>query len=856
MNRRPLVSVAICFATGTAIPSLWPGESGWYVLGSLTLFLLAIGMFGYAKCLVTMLSVAALLFSFGERLWVEQRGETTIALPNGQAQDEADAELTGTLTSAIEVDGDLATATLRTASIVWPSGGASREAEESVIVRVKLAKQEDQHVASGWERGDRLRVSGVLAAPGDAGNFGAFDYRDYLSRHGIHWVLNAKGIDAVQRLEGTIPWQFVPLRLLDRFRANIGALMDRLYPSGDAGYMKGLVAGITSDFDPGQYDAFARLGLTHILAISGLHVGVIVFLLLQLCAWARLTRERAIDVTIAMMPVYMLATGASPSAVRACLMAMLALWLARSHRLKDGLHLLAAAAIAMLLWEPRLIENVSFQLSFIVTAGLLLFVPIATASLTLPWAWLRGSLAVALVAQAVSFPVTVYYFHSVHLLSLLANFVLVPFVSFVVMPLGMVSIALGACWEPLGIPPAKLATIGNEITFRIVDTLASYERLRTLWPQPSLIWVLAGFALLGLFSFVLHRRLLLIRERQWWEEHRREAQRQAGHLAEPFIFDEPRLRGKRSATAAVNAALAALSLLWLLWGVRPAWTNDAGQVMFVDVGQGDSILIRTGEGNHVLVDAGGTVSFRKPGDEWRARRDPYEVGRKLLVPLLLQRGVRELDALVLTHLDADHIGGAKAVIENIPVRAILFNGTLKDAPGTKALFELAMRKRIPCYALSEPMTWAVDESMMLEVLYPSSVDHPGVPVLDDQNERSVVLLAKLYGRTFLLPGDLEAEGERAVAAAALSATAARTPVDVLKAAHHGSKTSTTQEWLYAWQPSETVISVGRNNLYGHPHPTVIQRLEASGTRILRTDLDGEVQYRVHPDGTMERRKKR
>lgn len=852
MNRRPLVYVAICVSLGTAIPSVWPGASGIYVLAGAMLLLLANGISGYARWPVVLLCASALLLAFGERNWVERSSETEIALPGGQT--ESNATIVGTLVSAVEVDGDLAMATVRISLIDMSTDAASIEASEPVILRVRLAKGEEQLGAGEWRRGDRIRVSGALSAPGDSGNFGAFDYREYLRRQGVHWVLNAKGAEAVERLKSApAPWRLAPLRLFDDFRAYIGQLMDRLYPNGDAGYMKGLVAGITSDFDPGQYDAFAKLGLTHVLAISGLHVGVIVVLLLQLGAWARLTRERSIDVAIAMMPIYMLATGASPSAVRACLMAMLALWLARSHRLKDGLHLLAAAAIVMLLWEPRLIENVSFQLSFIVTAGLLLFVPIVTASLPLPWAWLRGSLSVAFVAQAVSFPVTVFYFHSVHLLSLLANFVLVPFVSFAVLPLGMASVVLGACWEPLGALVARLATLCNELTFRIVDRLASFGTLRTVWPQMSLLWVIAGFVLIGAFGAVLHRRLRRLKEDQWWEEQHIEAERQAEVITEPLVLDLPRrVQGKRSATAAVNIALAALTLLWLVWGLRPAWMSDTGQVMFLDVGQGDSILIRSGAGNHVLVDAGGTVSFRKQGDEWRERRDPYEIGRKLLVPILMQRGVRELDVLVLTHLDADHIGGAKAVIENIPVRALVFNGSLKDSPGPQELFALALSRGIPCYAAAAPMTWSVDDTLKLEVLYPTAQQSGTITQEDDQNERSVVLLASLYGRTFLLPGDLEATGERVVASYAASGY----PVDVLKAGHHGSKTSTTQLWLDAWRPRDTVISVGRNNVYRHPHPTVIERLEASGTNIFRTDLDGEVQYRVHPDGEMERRTKR
>lgn len=858
MNRRPLVAISCFFVAGTAIPSAWPGAGGMYVLIGMFILLVALGAIGIARWSITFLCLAALLVASVERQWVDHHNATRISIPNDAT--EAEATIAGVIASPVEVDGDLVMFKLRTTTIVFTGRAAPSQLSESIMVRVKLAKQEEQGTASAWQRGDRLQLSGMIALPGDAGNFGAFDYREYLRKQGVYWTMTVKGIESVQEVPGTVPLSYRPLRVLDQFRAHIGDKMDRLYPHGDAGYMKGLVAGITSDIDPRQYDDFAKLGLTHILAISGLHVAVIIFILLQLGAWMRLTRERSIDVTIAMMPVYMLATGASPSAIRACLMGMLALWLARKHRLKDGLHLLAATAVVMLLWNPLLIEDVSFQLSFIVTAGLLLFVPIVTASLPLAWPWLRSSLAVALTAQSVSFPVTVYYFHAVHSLSLLANFVLVPFVSFVILPLGMASVALGAMWEPLGKPPAMLATLGNELTFKVVDVMAAFVQLRTVWPQPSLVWVLAGFACMGGLAALLRWRQARKLENRWWESRYESARMQAEQQSAPFPLEavKPAFRRSHHSVRALSLGLAALIVLWIVWGLRPSWTSDSGQVMFLDVGQGDSILIRSGEGKHVMIDTGGTVSFNRPGNEWRERSDPYEIGRKLLVPLLLQRGVRQLDALVLTHSDADHIGGAAAIIENIPVRAILFNGTIKDSPGVLSLFELAVRKKIPFYAVHEAMSWEVDDTLKLEALYPMTEQLAAneVPIEKDQNANSVVLLASLYGRTFLLPGDLEAEGELSILANRPASTASQLSVDVLKAGHHGSKTSTTQSWLDYWRPTDTVISVGRNNLYGHPHPTVVERLQASGTTIVRTDLNGEVQYRIHPDGSMERQTKR
>jgi competence protein ComEC len=858
MNGRPLIAIVCCWILGASILSLFKGLDAIVASGALFLLLIGLCLSGQVNLKLTVICGLAVLLASGERLWVEQRNHSDLAITEGIEGTEA--ELTGRIASIIEVDGDLVTFRLKAKTIRLASSAAEQNMSDTVIVRIKLAKQPEQEIASKWRREDGIRVNGTIERPGDAGNFGAFDYRIYLRKQGIHWQLSAKGTNSVTRLQWGIPLIGRPLRALDDLRDAIGALMDRMYPRGDAGYMKGLVVGIRSDLNPDQFDNFARLGLTHVLAISGLHVGVVVFLLLQIGALMRLTRERTLDMTMAMMPLYMMVTGASPSAVRACLMAMLALWLARRHALKDGLHLLLSAAFLMLVWNPLLVEDVSFQLSFIVTTGLILFVPTVTESLPLSWKWLRGPVAVTLTAQAVSFPLTVYYFHAVHLLSLPANFLLVPFISFIVMPLGMASIAFGAVWLPMGIIPTKLATMGNQITFNLIEWLNGFTRLRTVWPQPSLLWVVVAYLLMAAVIVLLKRRLAVKRELEWWARQAAEAISLSSEepMTAPLALRHDQPNHDQFKSPLLIVSISALCLVWLIWGFQPAWLNHHATIAFINVGQGDSILIRTGGGKHILIDTGGTVSFQKPGEEWRKRSDPYEVGRKLLVPLLLKRGVRELDALVLTHLDADHIGGAQAVMDQIPVRKILFNGTVKDSPLAISVFQSALDKGIACFSVQAPMEWKVDSSTTLVALFPRAEPADSesiIKIWNEQNQRSIVVLASVFGRSFLLPGDLEAKGEQKIVDAEDSSgnNNKLRQVDVLKAGHHGSKNSTTQRWLDHWMPLETVISVGRNNLYGHPNPAVLERLTTMGTRIFRTDQNGEIQYRVSPDGTMRRR---
>ncbi len=211
--------------------------------------------------------------------------------------------------------------------------------------------------------------------------------------------------------------------------------------------MKGLVIGMREDMDPAQYQQFSGLGMSHILAVSGLHVGVFLYGLTLALRMFRLTKESTMNVLMAAVPVYVLLAGATPSVVRAGLMAVIGLMAAKRKMLKDGLHILAFAALVMLFIEPYMLENVSFQFSFLVTGGLILGVPPLRRAFP-DWKrgqWVLDMTAVSIVAELISFPLTIYYFNSYNLLSLPANLLLVPVISSISLPLGTYPCCFRCC---------------------------------------------------------------------------------------------------------------------------------------------------------------------------------------------------------------------------------------------------------------------------------------------------------------------------------------------------------------------------------------------------------------------------
>lgn len=254
----------------------------------------------------------------------------------------------------------------------------------------------------------------------------------------------------------------------------------------------------------------------------------------------------------------------------------------------------------------------------------------------------------------------------------------------------------------------------------------------------------------------------------------------------------------------------------------------------------------------MLIDGGGTISYRKPGEEWKNRRDPFEVGSKVVVPLLMKRGVRELDVLVVSHLDSDHIRGLQAVLAAIPVKEIWWNGTLKKSEDTEKLFKAATAANIPIYAVHSGMKAALDPHSFVQVLWPkegAQADRP-LAAVKDQNNISVVLAITMYNATFVFAGDIDMKTERQIIGQAgiFPASETEKPAVLLKIAHHGSRFSTSEQWLSYWSPIGAVASVGASNSYGHPHRDVIGRVEAARALLWRTDMDGEIRFRMTHDG--------
>jgi competence protein ComEC len=623
-------------------------------------------------------------------------------------------------------------------------------------------------------------------------------------------------------------------------RARALERVEQMYGAGSyrAGMLQAILIGQTFQLERVWTESFRSTGTFHALVISGSHVAVLAVICLFLLRLCFFPRWLAAPLTVLLCCGYALLTGWQPPAARAA--AGLGLFLAAGffHRERRLLNLLAAAAIVFLLLDPEQLFEPSFQLSFL-AAGLLasLALPLigstsspriralsrlqdARRDANLPPAIAQFRVELRLLAEtlrlcfrmpekiaglAVTLPLRaafhvyqafavsavvqlglllpmVIYFHRAGISGLSANLLVVPLTGWMI-PAGFAAILTGS--EAAASVTAGLLDAAQAIA-------AWHAGFEPGWRIPAPPLWLAVFV--------------------------------GGSLCALALAAGRRSSGARTPRVAAGAALAmiCLGLALLLWHpFAPQVPPGQLELVAIDVGQGDSLAVTFPDGKLMLVDSGGILSF---GDSARARLD---IGEDVVSPYLWSRSVRRIDVLALTHPHQDHIGGAAALIRNFSV------GEIWTGPQSGELEEielLARARGIPVVRVHSGRATDIGGAR-LEVLAPPA------RAADTReraaNDASLVLRLSFGRHSFVLAGDIEGGQERELLSNAVLGRA-----DVLKVAHHGSGTSTSQEFLDAVRPTFALISAGAANSYGHPHPDVLKRLEQMRTLVLRTDLGG------------------
>ena len=597
---------------------------------------------------------------------------------------------------------------------------------------------------------------------------------------------------SVEDAEGRVPWHH-RVRAAIRGRAS-EALERRL--GNQAGVASALVLAERDGIPRELWDAFARSGSAHLLSISGFHVGVIAALLGGLLALAgQPPRTRAAWMAAGVW-AYVLVIGAPTSATRAAWMTSAFVLGRLRHTPAQPLGALGLSMLMIAVLRPEVVAGAGFQLTVTGTAGIL----IMTKWMMSHWpphrgrGWIAPPVAAGIGASVFTAPVLAYHFGQIPLLSLPSSILLTPLVATAV-PGVIATIVM----DILHIPGAAIAGAGSEGLLHAVTATAA--------ALGDLPWTVV---------LVTPREAALLT---------------AGAILPLLVANAP--WRTRPAVRAGVSAVCALAVLWAGQAALSLAGRGTLQIVAIDVGQGDAIALRTPRGRWLLVDAGP----RGFGGS--------DAGLTRVIPYLHAQGARRLEAVVLTHPDEDHAGGLAAVLGNISTGAVLGPGFSGGQAGHLAGLAEAGRANVPWRRAAAGDSWTID-GVDFRVLSPAPADAPGES--RSPNDWSVVVHVAFGRCSALLMGDADAEIEAGIAA--------REPVTILKVGHHGSRTSTSTDFVRAISPQYALISAGARNRYGHPDPAVLARLEGAGTRVFRTDLHGTISLTCREDGTVTARSSR
>ena len=610
--------------------------------------------------------------------------------------------------------------------------------------------EEKEYLSNNLKLDSTLSIKGNLEKPSNNTIPYMFNYKKYLYNNKIYYLLNIESFN----IEKTTNNIFYKIKNLAFNHANKFKSKEYIYA---------FVLGSTSYIDNDVLSTYRENGISHLFALSGLHVSIFSAFLIFILKKLKVPELTRYILVFIFLLLFSFITNFSPSILRATLLFFF-LGINKVFYLNiRTINILYLVYILLTLINPFIIYNVSFILSF--TAA---FYLILSNDLTKSNNYFIGLLKISLISTLGTLPISIYYFGSINLIGFILNLIFVPYVSFIVFPFTLITFIV-----------PKLYFILNILT-SILESISMFTnklKLIVYFPKVSIYFIIVYSILFILFIKTKKKK----------------------HI----IF---------------------LIIITIIIKIKPYLNSDI-LVYYIDVGQGDSILLSSpNRKENILIDTGGKISYEK--EKWKERKNKNISDN--IITFLRKLGINKLDYLIVTHGDYDHMGEAINLVNNFKVEKVIFNcGEFNDLE--KKLIKVLNKKKIEYYSCIKELSINNNKVYFLNT-----------KEYENENDNSSVIYTKLNGYKFIFMGDAGVEKEKDILDKYNLSN-----IDILKVGHHGSKISTSKKFIDEIKPKYSIISVGKNNRYGHPNKEVLDTLNDS--KIYRTDQDGSIMFKIRKD---------
>ena len=619
--------------------------------------------------------------------------------------------------------------------------------DEKILINYYIKKNENY---SNLKIGSIIKVEGKLDYPKKNTNFNLFNYKNYLLSEKIYFVLTANKITYIKDTDNIF---FKAKNLLINYINNFKT-KDYLYT---------FILGNTSLLEQDTKESFQNNGISHLFAVSGMHITLISTLLMYLLKKITKNHDISYIITIFILLFYTFITNFSSSILRAFLLFLL-IYINKKFKFNlKTIEIIMLILLILLMYNPFYIYSIGFKFTFIISIILILF----SKKINNFKNYFSKLLMTSLISFFISLPIVINNFFEINLISPLLNLIFVPFISIIIFPFSLISLIFPFLDNTFYI----IVKFMENISIYINNTLS--------------INIIIGK--MNLIMIVIYYLLTLICLNKV--------------LVKKYIY-----------------VLPIITLILIYSNIN--YFNKNLIVTMLDVGQGDSLMIAfpNNKGN-ILIDTGGIVNFTKTN---------YEISTSTIIPYLKSIGIKKINYLVLTHGDFDHMGEAINFVNNFKVDKVILNcGSYNDLE--KDLIKVLDKKEIEYYSCIKELN--IDNNKLYFL---------NTKEYDNENDNSNVIYTELYGYKFMFMGDAGVDKEKDILDKYNLSN-----VDVLKVGHHGSKTSSSKEFIDEINPKYGIISVGKNNRYGHPNKEVLNNLENS--KIYRTDQDGSIMFKIKND---------